>query len=76
MKIMVEEGVWALVTHYTAPCPMRITGTGFGDAEPPEIEELDFYLVDEHDKELIHKEVTRELEEHVLKEYKESRGIR
>lgn len=34
------------VIHYQAPRAMRITGTGFGDAEPPEEEEFDFLLFD------------------------------
>lgn len=40
IPVMVE------VIHYQSPRPMRITGTGFGDAEPPEEEEFDFLLFD------------------------------
>lgn len=76
MKILVEDGVWALVTHYTAPCPMRVTGTGFGDADPPVDEEIDFYLVDDDDNELLNLEVTPEMEKRVLADYKLERGIR
>ena len=36
------------VMHYQAPQPMRVTGTGFGDADPPEDEEFDFLLFDTH----------------------------
>jgi hypothetical protein len=41
------KGVDALVVvdHYQRPCPMRITGSGFGDAEPPEDEEFEFHLL-------------------------------
>jgi hypothetical protein len=28
--------------HYSPGAPMRITGWGFGDAEPPEPEEIDY----------------------------------
>ena len=31
-----------LVTHYSPELPMKITGTGYGDAEPPEPEEFEF----------------------------------
>lgn len=34
----------AVIHHYQRYCPMRITGSGFGDAEPPEEEEIDFTL--------------------------------
>ena len=34
------------VTFYSPPSPMRITGTGFGDAEPPEYEEFEFTVLD------------------------------
>lgn len=34
------------VLHYQPECPMRITGTGFGDADPPEHEELEFDVLD------------------------------
>ena len=38
--------VVARATHYSAGRPMRITGMGFGDAEPPEPEELEIELAD------------------------------
>ena len=34
------------VTFYSPPSPMRITGTGYGDAEPPEYEEFEFTVLD------------------------------
>jgi hypothetical protein len=40
IPVMVE------VIHYQAPRPMRVTGSGFGDADPPEEEEFDFQLFD------------------------------
>lgn len=36
------------VLDYQPPVPMCITGMGFGDAEPPEHEHLDFQLLDMH----------------------------
>jgi hypothetical protein len=36
----------AKVTSYTPYRPMRVTGCGFGDAEPPEPEEVEFELYD------------------------------
>ena len=36
------------VLDYQPPVPMCITGMGFGDAEPPEHEYLDFQLLDKH----------------------------
>lgn len=35
------------VLTYCPATPMRITGTGFGDAEPPEPAEFDFILLHE-----------------------------
>jgi len=35
-----------LVTHYSPELPMKITGTGYGDAEPPEPEEFEFRIMD------------------------------
>lgn len=34
------------VLHYSTAKPMRITGSGYGDAEPPEDEEFEFRLLD------------------------------
>jgi hypothetical protein len=39
-----EETYHCRVTHYRAPCPLRVTGSGMGDAEPPEQEEFEFCL--------------------------------
>lgn len=36
----------AVITNYIAGVPMLITGSGFGDAEPPEPEEVEFFLID------------------------------
>jgi len=35
-----------LVTHHSPELPMKITGTGYGDAEPPEPEEFEFRIMD------------------------------
>lgn len=34
------------VTNYVPYQPMRITGSGFGDAEPPQEEEFDYQILD------------------------------
>lgn len=34
------------VIHYQPEAPARITGTGFGDADPPEESEFDYRLLD------------------------------
>ena len=34
------------VTHYSPELPMRITGSGYGDADPPEPEEFLFTVLD------------------------------
>lgn len=34
------------VLHYAPELPMIITGTGFGDCEPPEYEEFEFEILD------------------------------
>lgn len=36
----------ALMTEYRRGVPMRITGTGFGDADPAEPDEVEFELLD------------------------------
>lgn len=33
-------------TYYAEGSPMRITGTGFGDADPPEYEEFEYTILD------------------------------
>lgn len=40
-----DNDVVVQVTHYQRPCPMRVTGTGYGDAEPPQDEEIDFDIL-------------------------------
>ena len=34
------------VTYYSEDRPMRVTGSGFGDADPPEPEEFEFTVLD------------------------------
>ncbi|AUV61896.1 hypothetical protein HWB52_gp81 [Pseudomonas phage Littlefix] len=66
------------VTHYSAPCPMRITGTGFGDAEPPEHEEFEYNILDcdnRHWPEM-EDQMTRDDHAKVLAAYKDKRGLR
>ena len=34
------------VTYHVKPEPMRITGSGYGDAEPPVLEDIEFEILD------------------------------
>ena len=34
------------VIFHTKPEPMRITGSGFGDAEPPVLEDIEYQILD------------------------------
>lgn len=38
------EECWCVVVDYIPGSPMVITGSGFGDAEPPEEEDFLFYI--------------------------------
>lgn len=64
-----------IVTHYHAPCPMRITGSGFGDADPPEEEEFDFFLQD-YNGNIQERLITPEVEAAALATFKKESGIR
>lgn len=66
------------VTHYSPYCPMVITGSGFGDAEPPEEEEFEFHLCDHlgnprHDLDDL---ITPKTEAEILAHYKKLCNIR
>ncbi|MGQ0335716.1 hypothetical protein [Halomonas elongata] len=60
------------VTHYCASLPMLITGTGFGDAEPPEPEEFEYRILDRRGRlaEWLERKVTQEDETRLLAEYR------
>ena len=65
------------VFHYAKPCPMRITGTGFGDATPPEDEEFEFDILDAQClpwPEMAQK-ITAQEEGRILSFYKKLRGL-
>lgn len=66
------------VIHYSAACPMRITGTGFGDVEPPEDEEFEFDVLDCNNRYWpeMHDQMTRTDHANVLVAYKAKRKIR
>lgn len=64
-----------IVTHYSPSCPMRITGTGFGDADPPEDEEFEFFLQDYHGR-IQEQLITPEVEAAALAAFKKAKGIR
>lgn len=59
------------VLYYRPAEPMRITGSGFGDADPPEPEEFDFELLDACGKRLtwLEEQVTPEQERQLIAEY-------
>lgn len=59
------------VLAYSPGSPMRITGSGFGDAEPPEHEEFDFEILDRkgYKASWLKKKLTPEDEARLLEEY-------
>lgn len=62
------------VTYYVAPEPMRITGMGFGDAEPPVHEEVEFKVLDRkgYAAEWLENKMTAEDYERIVKELLEN----
>ena len=60
-----------LVYSYEEAIPMRITGTGFGDAEPPEPEVFEFHLTDRkgYPAKWLEAMLTPKIEYQLLKEY-------
>lgn len=67
--------VLCTVTHFARGCPMRITGSGFGDANPPEPDEIEFYLKDADGNLLDELAALPETEAQILKEYVHLRAI-
>lgn len=63
-----------IVTYYSPPCPMRITGTGFGDADPPEDEEFEFFLQDYHGR-IQEQLITPEVEAAALAAFKKANNL-
>lgn len=63
------------VTHYSPGVPMRTTGSGFGDADPPEDEEFEFEVYDRggYRAPWLERKVTEEDEIDLLRIYKERR---
>jgi len=61
------------VVLYTGYAPMRITGTGFGDADPPEEEEFEFEILDRtgHRARWLESKINESDEMRLLREYKE-----
>ena len=44
-------GIPCIISYsYTAGAPMRITGTGYGDCDPPEPAEIEFSVHDRRDR--------------------------
>lgn len=63
------------VIRYNAGLPMRITGWGFGDAEPPEPEEFEFEILDRRGRRAkwLERKVGEDEEARLLAEYLEVR---
>lgn len=61
-----------VLTYYPA-LPMRITGSGYGDADPPEDEFFEFQLLDRkgYPAPWLEKKLTQDDEARLLSEYKE-----
>ena len=62
------------VTEYTAGSPMVVTGTGFGDAEPPEEEEFEFIIrgVEGNRRmKALEEQVTPTIRARLIREYKD-----
>ena len=60
-----------LVFTYEEAIPMRITGTGYGDAEPPEPEVFEFRLLDRkgYPAKWLEAMLTPNIESQLLKDY-------
>lgn len=62
-----------VLTYYPAR-PMRVTGSGYGDADPPEDEFFEYQLLDRKGylAPWLEKKLTQDDEARLLSEYKES----
>lgn len=62
------------VTYYVPYQPMRITGWGYGDADPPEMEEFEFRILDRkgYPAAWLEAKLTNEDEDRLLNEYIET----
>jgi hypothetical protein len=60
-----------LVYSYYPAVPMRITGTGFGDADPPEDEVFEFRLLDRkgYPADWLERKLTNNDADRIKKEY-------
>jgi hypothetical protein len=76
--ILNDIGVVIDVFHFKPYCPMRVTGTGFGDCEPEELEEFEFSVLDQHG--LVWPEMAEKIDQaeeaRILAFYKKLRGFR
>lgn len=59
------------VTHYSPGTPMRVYGTGMGDADPPEPEEFEFRILDRRGRVApwLQKKVTEDDDIRLLEEF-------
>lgn len=67
--------VLCTVTHFDRGCPMKITGSGFGDADPPEPDEIEFFLKDADGNLMDDIAALPETEAQILKEYLQLRDL-
>lgn len=63
------------VTHFARGCPMKVTGSGYGDADPPEPDEFEFYLKDADGNLMDDISALPEVETQMLREYIHHRAI-
>ena len=54
------EAVTIQVTKVTKGCGMTITGWGYGDAEPPEPDEIEFEIIDEEGFEVMREQMSED----------------
>lgn len=68
MEIELQHNWTVDVERYYSGKPMRITGSGFGDCEPPEPEEIDYTVYD--DSGVVDYVLTPEEERMIIEKYK------
>lgn len=64
-----DEEVLIEVTYYAAPKPMRITGSGFGDCDPPEPVEFEYKVLHPDGTPWPELDVSEEDDERIFEEF-------
>ena len=64
-----DEEVLLEVTYYAAPKPMRITGSGFGDCDPPEPVEFEYKVLHPDGTPWPELDVSEEDDERIFEEF-------